>query len=73
MNEIDIIEMYKKGKSIAFITNQHYREKNANIPQNYYKNGSFIITKKEVNKTECRKIVETVIINYLNRFKVING
>lgn len=73
MNEIDIIEMYKKGKSIAFITNQYYREKNANIPQNYYKNGSFIITKKEVNKTECRKIVETVIINYLNRFKVING
>ena len=73
MIDKDIIEMYKKGKSIAFITNHYYREKNANIPQNYYRNGSFVITKKEVTKTDCRKIVENVIINYLNRYKVLNG
>ena len=73
MKVIDIIEMYKEGKTISFITNVYYREKNANIPHNYYKNGAFVITKKEVTKTDCRKIVENVIINYLNRYKPLNG
>lgn len=73
MNDIDIIEMYKKGKSIAFITNQYYREKNANIPSNYYRNGSFIVTKKAINKIDCRKYVEKIILSYLTRKSIING
>lgn len=73
MEDADIIDLYKQGRTIGYIVKKYFNYKNRNIRKNHYENGNFVVTQKNISKLECRKHVEQVILNYLNIMKLCNG
>ena len=65
MNNDYIINMYKHGHSIDFITNEYYKFINRNVGSNRFINGELFIPKKKIKKDEARLHVSKVIYNYV--------
>ncbi len=62
MEEYQIIDMYNKGKSIEFITKEVYRNKNKYSRTRFFNGESWEY--KKYNLSECRNIVECILIRY---------
>ena len=73
MEDSDIIDLYKQGRTISYIVKRYFNYINRDIRQNHYENGNFVVTQKNISKIECRKHVEQVILNHLNIMKYCNG
>lgn len=64
MTNLDIKNYYDKGYSINYITDLYYNEINKNVKNYYDYSGSFIISKKNMTKTQCKNYVYDVIYNF---------
>ena len=64
MEDYKIIEMWYRGYSIKYITNEFYKKENKeNKPM--YINGRLLLPKTYLSKDYCRRYVYGVLYNYM--------
>ena len=64
MTKKDIVEMYKKGYSIKFISDSWYKYKNRDCEKAHYFGNSFIIPRDKYSRVDCLNEVARVICLY---------
>lgn len=67
MDENKIIELYKQGLSITFITNAYYNSKNINTSKMQLVGNTWVIPKIYFTRKKCAEIVNKTIYEYLKK------
>lgn len=63
----DIIDMYEKGFSIDYITDEYYNYTNRNIEEKYFNKtkNQYVIPKKKITKEQARNIITGIIYSHV--------
>lgn len=63
----EIIEMYEKGHSIDYITDEYYKYVNRNIEEKYFNKtkNQYVIPKKKITKEQARKNIIAIIYSHV--------
>lgn len=67
MSDEDIIKLYQRGNSIDFIVDTYYRYRNSTVKENFYSNGNFVVTKKNISKKDARIYVSDIILKHITK------
>lgn len=64
MEDKQILDLYNNGIPIDCIVDLYYNNIHRKI-KGHYLNNEFILSRKEYNKSKCRKIVYNIIYKYI--------
>lgn len=67
MDSKQILDLYNKGFSLNFITNQFLKEENSKYQNYYAHDGNYIINKNRITKVEAGRYVSHVILSQHNK------
>lgn len=67
MDSKQILDLYNKGFSLNFITNQFLKEENSQHQNYYAHDGNYIINKNRITKAEAGRYVSHVILSQHNK------
>ena len=64
MTNLEILNLYKKGYSVNYISKQYYMQLNKDIKPIFLFNGDIILPNKNKTLKECSKYVYNVLLEF---------
>lgn len=64
MTNLEILNLYKKGYSVNYISKQYYNDVNRNLKPIFLFNGDIILPNKKKTLKECGKYVYNVLLEF---------